>query len=82
MQNGLLGIIQAINKPNCWQEAPILYWVSENESYNWSKTGLWLAQQTHDVAKQRWFFFFERLVTIIKHKWCSDLDITIILPDA
>ena len=24
--------------------------------YNWSKTGLWLAQQTHDVAKQRWFF--------------------------
>ena len=31
MQNGILGIIQAINKPNCWQEALIVYLVSENE---------------------------------------------------
>ena len=60
MQNGILSIIQAINKPNCWQEALILYLVSENElskpnqfrcleihrflPLNWSKTGLWLAQ--------------------------------------
>ena len=31
MQNGILSIIQAINKPNCWKEALILYLVSENE---------------------------------------------------
>ena len=31
MQNGILSIIQAINKPNCWQEALIMYLVSENE---------------------------------------------------
>ena len=31
MQNRILSIIQAINKPNCWQEGPIMYLVSENE---------------------------------------------------
>ena len=31
MQNGILSIIQAINKQNCWQEALILYLGSENE---------------------------------------------------
>ena len=31
MQNGILGIIQAINKPNCFQEALIVYLVNENE---------------------------------------------------
>ena len=72
MQNGILSLIQAINKPNCWQEALILYLVSENElskpnqfrcleihrflPENWSKTGLWLAQKTLDFAKQRWFY--------------------------
>ena len=29
--------------------------------------GLFLAQQTHDLAKQGWFFLFENLVTIIEH---------------
>ena len=68
MQNGILSIIQAINKPNCWQEALIMYLVSENElskpnqfrcleihrflTLNWSKTGLWLAQKTHDLQNQ------------------------------
>ena len=72
MQNGILSLIQATNKPNCWQEALILYLVSENElpepnqfrcleihrflPQNWSKTGLWLAQKTHNLAKQRWFY--------------------------
>ena len=75
MQNGILSIIQAINKPNCWQEALILYLVSENElpkpnqfccleihrllPKSWPKTGLWLAQQTHDLAKQGWFFLWK-----------------------
>ena len=31
MQNGILSIIQATNKPNFWQEILILYLVSENE---------------------------------------------------
>ena len=31
MQNGIVSIIQAKNKPNCWQEAFILYLVRENE---------------------------------------------------
>ena len=31
MQNGILSIIHAINKTSCWQEALILYLVSENE---------------------------------------------------
>ena len=31
MQNGILSLIQALNKPNCLQEALILYLVSENE---------------------------------------------------
>ena len=31
VQNGILSIIHTINKPNCWQEALILYLVSENE---------------------------------------------------
>ena len=72
MQNGNLSIIQAINEPNCWQEALIVYLVNENElskpnqfccleihrllPLNWSKTGLWLAQKTRDLAKQRWFY--------------------------
>ena len=75
MQNGILSIIQVINKPNCWQEGLILYLVSENElsksnqyccleiyrflPLNCCKTGLWLAQKTHDrdLAKQRWLIF-------------------------
>ena len=56
MQNGILGIIQVINKPNCFQEALIVYLVNENElskpnqfrcleihrflPLNWCKTGL------------------------------------------
>ena len=75
MQNGILSIIQAINKPNCWQEARIMYLVSENElskrnqfrcleiprflPVNWSKTGLWLAQKTHDFAKQSDFILWK-----------------------
>ena len=31
MQNGILSIIHAINKPDCWQQDLILYLVSENE---------------------------------------------------
>ena len=58
MGNEILSIIHAINKPNCWHEALILYLVSEHKwlkpnqfrcllthrllPHNWSKTGLWL----------------------------------------
>ena len=76
MQNETLSIIQAINKPNCWQEALILYLVSENElskpnqfrcleihrflPLNWSKTGLWLAQKTRDFANKGDFLLWKR----------------------
>ena len=75
MQNGILSLIQAINKPNCWQEALILYLVSENElskpnqfhcleihrflPLNWCKTGLWLAQKTHDLANKGDFILWK-----------------------
>ena len=88
MENGILSIIQVINKPNFWQEALILYLVSENElskpnqfhcleihrflPLNWCKTGLWLAQKTHDLAKQRWFnLFFENLPTTMRTPWMT-----------
>ena len=64
MPNEILNIMHARNKPNCLQKAVILYLASENElpkpnqcrcleihrlfPLNWPKTGLWLAQQTHD----------------------------------
>ena len=95
MQNGILSIIQAINKPNCWQEALIVYLVSENElsmpnqfrcleihrffPLNWSKTGI----KNTWFSKTKVILFFENLVTTIEHKWwCSDVDIRIFLPDA
>ena len=75
MQSGILSIIQATNKPNCWQEALNLHLVSENEllkpnqfrcleihrllPLHWFKTGLWLAKQTHNLAKQGWFFLWK-----------------------
>ena len=69
MQNGILSIIQVINKPNCWQEALILYLGNENElskpnqfrcleihrrflPLDSSKTGVWLAQKTYDLANK------------------------------
>ena len=78
MQNGILSIIQAINKPNCWREALILHLVSENElskpnqflcleihlflPLNWCETGLWLAQKTW-FSKTKVILFFENLAT-------------------
>ena len=79
MQNGILSIIQVINKPNCWQEALILYLASENElskpnpfrcleihrflPLNWCKTDLWLAQKNTWFSKPKVILFFENLST-------------------
>ena len=86
IQNGILSIIHAINKPNCWHEALILYLVSENELLkpnqfhclefprllpcNCSLIGLWLAQQAPWFCKTRVNVFFQNLVPIKQHKWC------------
>ena len=85
VQNGILSIIQDINKPNCWKEALIMYLVSDNElskpnqfrcweihrflPLNWSKTGFWLAQKNTWFCKTKVILFFENLVATIERKW-------------
>ena len=75
MQNGILSIIHATNKQNCWRGALILYLVIENEllkpnkfrcleipgllPYNYSKKGIWLAQQTPSGSKTGVRFFLK-----------------------
>ena len=72
---GILSIIHATNKQNCWRGALILYLVSENEllkpnkfrcleipglsPYNYSKKGIWLAQQTPSFSKTGVRFFLK-----------------------
>ena len=42
--------------------------------WDWSKTGIWLAQKTHDFAKQRWFYFLKTQQPPWEHKWwCSPM---------